>query len=130
METFPDWHVEALFRCRQQLTLRSCRRCESDGPDARLDDLNAKVNRGFDRVEEELRAQRGEITDLRTKINTRFDGMNGRFDEERDRSDARFDGVNARFDAMNTRFDALNRTLLTSALGLVIALIASKAIPF
>jgi hypothetical protein len=37
--------------------------------DERLDDLNAKVDRGFDRVETEIHA-------LRAEMNTRFDAIN------------------------------------------------------
>lgn len=39
--------------------------------DERLDDLNAKVDRGFARVD-------GEIGDLRREMNSRFDSIDGR----------------------------------------------------
>lgn len=80
--------------------------------DERLDDLNAKVDRGFDRIETELRSQRAEISGLRTEMN------------------ARFEKVDDRFDAINARFDSLNRTLLAAAVAVVVALIGARAIPF
>jgi hypothetical protein len=41
--------------------------------DERLDDLNAKVDKGFDGV-------KGEIKDLRGEMNTRFNSIDARFD--------------------------------------------------
>ncbi|HMI81328.1 MAG TPA: hypothetical protein VK480_06025 [Solirubrobacterales bacterium] len=41
--------------------------------DERLDDLNAKVDRGFDEV-------KGEIRELRTEMNNRFAAVDARFD--------------------------------------------------
>jgi hypothetical protein len=41
--------------------------------DERLDDLNARVERGFDEV-------KGEIKDLRTEMNSRFTAIDARFD--------------------------------------------------
>jgi hypothetical protein len=41
--------------------------------DERLDDLAARVDRGFDRVDRDIREVRGEMI-------TRFDAMNARFD--------------------------------------------------
>lgn len=43
--------------------------------DERLDDLNARVERGFDEVKEEIREVRGEVRELRTETNARFDSM-------------------------------------------------------
>ena len=39
--------------------------------DERLDDLNAKVDRGFDRLD-------GDVGDLRREMNSRFDSVEGR----------------------------------------------------
>ncbi|MDX6623611.1 MAG: hypothetical protein QOE75_1543 [Solirubrobacterales bacterium] len=41
--------------------------------DERLDDLNAKVDRGFERIERRIET---EIQALRTEMNARFDAMN------------------------------------------------------
>lgn len=41
--------------------------------DERLDDLNARVDRGFDEV-------KGEIRDLRAEMNSRFAAVDARFD--------------------------------------------------
>ncbi len=98
--------------------------------DERLDDLNDKVDRGFERVEEELRIQRAETSELRKEMNARFDATNAAMNDRFDAMSTRFDAMNTRFDAMNTRFGALNRTLITAAVGLAVALIASRALPF
>lgn len=79
--------------------------------DERLDDLNGKVDRGFERVDEEFRVQRGEISELRKEMNSRFDS------------------IDARFESLEGRFAALNRILITTGWGLVLAVIASRAIP-
>jgi hypothetical protein len=77
--------------------------------DERLDDLNAKVDRGFERVETEMRAQRQEfsreISGLRTETNVGFEALRTE---------------------MNARFDALNRTLLGFGGALVVAIVASN----
>ena len=87
--------------------------------DERLDDLNAKVDRGFERID-------GEIADLRAEMNARFDQMNARFEQ----MDARFEQMNARmdqrFDALGQRFESLYRTLLGFVGALIIALLASN----
>ncbi|HST69964.1 MAG TPA: hypothetical protein VLI94_09940 [Solirubrobacterales bacterium] len=42
--------------------------------DERLDDLNTKVEKGFDEV-------KGEVQELRREMNSRFSVMDGRFDK-------------------------------------------------
>jgi hypothetical protein len=74
--------------------------------DKRLDDLNGKVDRGFERIDADLRAQRvetrTEFTALRGEMKAGFDRIDERFDE---------------------RFDALHRLLIQFAGLLVAALI-------
>ncbi len=43
--------------------------------DGRLDDLNRRVDDGFNRVDADLRDLRGEVGSLRVEMNTRFDAM-------------------------------------------------------
>jgi hypothetical protein len=43
--------------------------------DERLDDLNAKVEKGFVEVKGEIREVRGEVAELRKEMNARFDSM-------------------------------------------------------
>jgi hypothetical protein len=102
--------------------------------DERLDDLNQKVDRGFDRVETEIRSQRQEfksdIGDLRAEMNARFDRMDARFDVKFDQVDARFEKIDAKFEKIDARFDSLNRTLLGFAVAALIALVAGAVGPF
>jgi len=70
--------------------------------DERLDDLNAKVDRGFERVEAEIRALRAE---MRAELRTEMQSLRTE---------------------MNARFDAMNRTMLWFAGALVIAIVASN----
>lgn len=44
--------------------------------DERLDDLNAKVDRGFDRLDTDMRGLRAELQTLRAEMNARFDALN------------------------------------------------------
>lgn len=43
--------------------------------DERLDDLNARIERGFDEVKGGIRDVRGEVRELRSEVNARFDSM-------------------------------------------------------
>ena len=69
--------------------------------DERLDDLNAKVDRGFERLDAEMRELRAEMRELRGEMQ-------------------------ALRAEMNARFDAMNRTMLWFAGALVIAIVASN----
>jgi len=44
--------------------------------DERMDDLNAKVDRGFERIDADMRGLRTEMQVLRAEMNTRFDALN------------------------------------------------------
>lgn len=69
--------------------------------DERLDDLNAKIDRGFDRIDGEMRAFRAEMQALRAEMN-------------------------ARFEEVNRRIDTLNRNMFWFAGALAIAIVASN----
>lgn len=81
--------------------------------DERLDDLNKKVDDGFADMKAEMRAGfarvDGEIKELRSEMN------------------ARFNKVDERFDSINERFEALNRTLIGGLFVVVAAIIGSSA---
>jgi peptidoglycan hydrolase CwlO-like protein len=66
--------------------------------DERLDDLNAKVEKGFGEVKGELRDLRketkAESQELRAEVNVRFNSIEGRFN------------------SIDARFDALQRTMV------------------
>jgi len=48
--------------------------------DERLDDLSARMDRGFDRVDCDIREVKGEVRDLRTDMDKRFERLEARFD--------------------------------------------------
>lgn len=129
---------------------------ERSSTDKRLDDLNEKVDRGFERVDADIRALRAESrteftavraemksesTALRAEmkagfdsVNERFDSMNERFESINERFDSmneRFDSVNERFDSMNDslsrRFEAMHRLLLQLCGGLFSAFVVAAA---
>jgi len=79
--------------------------------DERLDDLAGRVDRGFAEV-------KGEIQNLRTEVNGRFDSVNNRFDS-----------VNGRFDSfqaeMNSRFDAMQRTMIIGFASIVASVVGA-----
>jgi len=76
--------------------------------DERLDDLNAKVDRGFEDLKAEMRA-------LRAEMNARFDAI-----------DRRFEGVDRKFEVVDRKFDAQNRMMLWFAGVLIVAILASN----
>jgi len=48
--------------------------------DERLDDLNGRMEKGFEEVKGEIGQAKGEIRELRREMNTRFDSVDARFD--------------------------------------------------
>jgi hypothetical protein len=74
--------------------------------DERLDDLNGRVEKGFDGV-------KGEVRDLRAEMNSRFNSI-----------DARFNAVDARFDAMQRTMIIGFASIVASVIGGVIAAVA------
>jgi archaellum component FlaC len=105
--------------------------------DKRLDDLNAHVASGFDRVDSDIRAlrveTRSELVALRGEMKTGFDRIDERFervdkrfehvDKRFERVDDRFDRIDERFERIDERFDALHRLLVQSAGVLLAALV-------
>jgi hypothetical protein len=82
--------------------------------DGRLDDLNAKVDRGFARGATEVHALRGET---RTEFTALRGEMQNGFGELRGEMKAGFERMEERFDE---RFDALHR-LMIQFCGLMLA---------
>jgi len=62
--------------------------------DERLDDLAARVDKGFDEVKGEIREVKGEVGELRKEMNSRFNS------------------IDSRFNSFDARFDALQRTMV------------------
>jgi predicted nuclease with TOPRIM domain len=112
--------------------------------DERLDDLNHKVDLGFERLDADIRglrvetktefvALRGEMKTGFDRVDERFERVDDRFDQvderfERidgrfDQVDKRFDRIDERFERMNDRFEALHRLLVQSAGVLLAALV-------
>jgi hypothetical protein len=73
--------------------------------DRRLDDLSSKVDRGFDRIDAELRSQRLELGALRAETKASFEGMEERFD--------------ARFDSLHRVLIQLGGLLTAALIGLI-----------
>jgi predicted nuclease with TOPRIM domain len=79
-----------------------------DWTDERLDDLNAKVDRGFSEVKTEMREGFARMEARFEKIDARFEKVDARFEKV----DERFEKVDARFEKIEGRFHDLNRTLI------------------
>jgi hypothetical protein len=77
--------------------------------DARLDDLNAKVDRGFDRLDTRIDTS---IHALRTETRTEFTAM-------RTEMKAGFDRVDDRFDALYRLMFRLGGAMIFALIGLV-----------
>jgi len=84
--------------------------------DERLDDLNAKVDRGFERIDADLHAlrteTRTEFTAVRTEMKAGFD----RVDERFERLD---EGLDECFDAMYRLMIKLGGGMLAALIGLI-----------
>ena len=91
--------------------------------DERLDDLNRKVERGFEKVDE-----RFERVDERfERVGERFDRLDERLDKMDDRFvqfDLRLERLEARMDA---KFDSLYRLMLQGFVALSVAMIGGFA---
>jgi hypothetical protein len=70
--------------------------------DERLDDLANRMDRGFDRVDKDLRELRGEM-------------------------DKRFDRVDGRFEAIDIRLDGIQKAIVQAAIGMTAAFLAGFA---
>jgi chromosome segregation ATPase len=84
--------------------------------DERLDDLNRKIDSGFERVDADLRG-------LRVEMKTDFVALRGELKAGFEGIDKRFERMDARFERINERFEALHRLLIQSAGVLLAALV-------
>jgi flagellar capping protein FliD len=93
--------------------------------DERLDDLNQRVEDGFNRVDADIRGLRGEMNDRFNRVDARFDAMQNRVDDRFDRVDARFDRIDDRFDLMQDRLESMQRLMIQFGGGMIAALCAA-----
>jgi hypothetical protein len=78
--------------------------------DDRLDDLANRMDRGFDRVDKDVR-------ELRAETKSEFALLRGEMCE-------RFDKVDARFERVNDRLDSIQRTIAFGAVAMSAAFLA------
>jgi hypothetical protein len=91
--------------------------------DERLDDLNAKVDRGFERLSVDLRLQRvetrTEFAALRGETKAEFAGLREEtrteFAAVRNEMKSGFERMGERFERVSERFEALHRLLFRAA---------------
>ena len=79
--------------------------------DERLDDLNARMEKGFDEVKGEIREVKGEVRELRQEMNGRFESLEVRFD--------------SRFNSIEARLDGLNRTLVIGMVSMTASIVGA-----
>ena len=98
--------------------------------DERLDDLNGKVDRGFGRIDGELRAQRvetrTEFVVVRSEMKDEFAAVRAEMKAGFDKVDDRFERMDARFDRIEERFEGLHR-LMVQFCGLMLAAVIGLA---
>jgi predicted nuclease with TOPRIM domain len=82
--------------------------------DERLDDLSARMDRGFDEV-------KGEVRELRKEMNARFTSGDARFNS----AEARFNSVEARFNSIEARLDSLNRSLVIGLVSMTASIVGA-----
>ena len=108
---------------------------QRDTTEKRLDDLNAKVDAGFERIDADIRALRAEskvefaavraemkneTVMLRAEMKAGFDSMNERFELMNDR----FESTNRSF---TERFEAMHRLIIQVGGGLIGTLVVASA---
>lgn len=86
---------------------------ERSATDKRLDDLNHKVDRGFERIDADIRG-------LQAESRTEFTALRGEMK-------AGFDAMSDRFDAVHERFERTHRLLIQFCGGLLGAVIVAGA---
>jgi uncharacterized coiled-coil DUF342 family protein len=79
--------------------------------DERLDDLSRRVDKGFERLDEDIREVRGEIRDLRAEMKAGFERVDDEFREFRAE--------------MNARLDSMQRTMIIGFVTLFASIVAS-----
>jgi hypothetical protein len=103
-------------------------RARATWTDERLDDLSHRVDDGFNRVDEDLRQ-------MRTEMNSRFDGLEGRLGERIDGVEGRLERrigslerqLGGRIDGLEARFDSLQRTMIQVGGGMIVTVLATLA---
>jgi hypothetical protein len=88
---------------------------QTNSTDRRLDDLNHKVDQGFERVDTDIR-------ELRAESRAEFTALRS---EMRSESSALRVEVKAGFDAINQHFEALHRLMIQFGGGLFVTVIAA-----
>ena len=81
-------------------------RARATWTDQRLDDMARRMDDGFNRVDQDIRA-------LRAEMSSRFDAADAR--------------AEARFDAMGARTDAFQRTMLQLGGGMIVTFVVGFA---
>jgi tetrahydromethanopterin S-methyltransferase subunit G len=90
---------------------------EKKWTDDRLDELSTKVDAGFARVD-------GDIRELKGEMNQRFDRVDKRFEKVEGKIESGVKDLDSKFD---TKFDGLHKTLLGSAVSVIVTLIVCCA---
>lgn len=77
----------------------------------RLEDLAKSTDRGFDRVDGDIREVRAGIDGLRTEMNYRFAEVRAEMKEGFAAVDNKFAAVDTKFGRVDTRFEAMQDSL-------------------
>jgi len=89
--------------------------------DDRLDDLANRMDRGFDRVDADIRELRTETKSefalFRTEVDRRFDKVDERFDKV----DESFEKVDEKFERVHGRLDSIQRAIVMGSITLTSA---------
>jgi len=97
--------------------------------DERMDDLNGRMEKGFDRVDADIRELRSEIRVHRGENKASFDRVDDEFSKMRSDMKKGFERADAKFDAlqseMNGRFDSMQRAMLIGFVTLFTGIVAS-----
>jgi hypothetical protein len=89
-----------------------------EAADERLDDLNTRMEKGFDRVDADVRELRSEIHAQREENKAGFERVDGEFGNVRSE-------MRAGFAEVNGRIDALRRTIVVCFSGMTAGIVGA-----
>ena len=96
--------------------------------DDRLDDLNAKVDRGFEQVDrrfEEVDRRFEQIDKRFEQVDNRFEQVDKRFEKVEDEFKAVRREMKEGFDAINLRFESLTRVFIFAVIAICSSIVTS-----
>ncbi|MGH2954564.1 MAG: hypothetical protein ACRDK9_11235 [Solirubrobacterales bacterium] len=98
-------------------------RARATWTDERLDDLSRRVDDGFNRVDEDLRAMRAELS---ARIDAQGAELGARIDAQGAESSRRFDRLDVRIDALQRMMIQVGGAMTVAILATLLSVVATR----